>query len=167
MIIVPPVVPVVPPFVEDELEVERTGSADREAWDAVTDARTRTLDALEGFKKMAEHAEPEFAPIVAAYVELHTRHGEELTRMLVDAGVPPDGDASLMGSVNRVVVATRAMVDDIDADVLKQIHSGERHVMAAYQGALAADLPLEASDRVAGLLAELRELIDDTRPVGQ
>ncbi len=70
-----------------------------------------------------------------------------------------------MGAVNRMVVATRALFDDIDADLLSQIHSGEGHVVAAYEQALATNLPGPAHDRLAEMLAELNALLADTRPV--
>lgn len=136
-----------------------------ESWDTVATARTRTLDALAGFEKMAEHAEPHFAPIVAAFIELHRRHGDALTRLLADNGVALDEGGSIMGTVNRVVVATRALFDEIDEDVLTQIHSGEEHVMDAYQEAIAADLPEAARQELATMLVELREILQDTRPV--
>jgi uncharacterized protein (TIGR02284 family) len=139
--------------------------AERSGWDAVASARTRTLDAGEGFKKMAEHAEPSFAPIVEAFLELHTRHAAELSRILTDAGQPPQDDGSVMGTINRLVVATRAFLDDIDGDVLKQIHSGEENVASAYQDALSADLPAQVRNRLAVMLAELNELLADTRPI--
>lgn len=166
-------IPVVPPFspMSDPLATRlraeiANGPPEPDAnWSAVEAARTRTLDALAGFEKMAEHAEPEFAPIVAAFVELHTRHGNDLTRLLADAGQAPDEGGSIMGSVNRMVVATRALFDEIDADLLSRIHSGEAHVVTAYEAALTATLPAGAHDCIAGLLAELKELLADTRPV--
>ncbi|WP_170971806.1 DUF2383 domain-containing protein [Rhodobacter sp. SY28-1] len=144
-------------------EPEATAARNR-AWEAVAIARTRTLDALAGFEKMAEHAEPDFAPIVRAFVELHRRHGEEFTRLLADNAVAPDEGGSIMGTVNRVVVATRALFDEIDEDVLTQIHSGERHVVDAYAEAADTNLPETARDKVAEMLVELREILTDTRP---
>ncbi|NJM84017.1 MAG: DUF2383 domain-containing protein [Tabrizicola sp.] len=131
-------------------------------WEGLAEARTRTLDAREGFAKMAEHAEPEFAPTVARYFELHSRHAERLRRILEDAGVAMDAEPSLMGTVNRLVVATRAMFDEIDADVLKQIHSGEKHVLAAYEGAQDMTLPGEVHDCLSDMIAELRALLEET-----
>jgi uncharacterized protein (TIGR02284 family) len=132
---------------------------------ALAVALTRTLDARAGFQKMAEHAEPDFAPIVEAYLDLHTRHGETLTRLLAEAGHNPDDEGSLMGTVNRLVVATRAIFDDIDADILAEIHSGEAHVVAAFQDALSGQLPDAVRTEVAELLAELNALLADTRPL--
>lgn len=161
-------VPPVPPVIDPAGKGRPCGDpplAEGSDWDAVATARTRTLDAGQGFKKMAEHAEPSFAPIVQAFLELHTRHAAELTRILTDAGLPPEDNGSMMGTINRLVVATRALVDDIDGGVLKQIHSGEENVTSAYQDALSAELPASVRERIAGMLAELNELLDDTRPI--
>jgi hypothetical protein len=133
-------------------------------WEGVVTARTRTLDAREGFAKMAEHAEPDFAPTVARYFELHSRHAERLTRILDDAGVAKDADPSLMGTVNRLVVATRALFDEIDADVLKQIQSGEEHVLQAYDDAKNDSLPDEVHHCLSEMSAELRALLDESCP---
>jgi uncharacterized protein (TIGR02284 family) len=101
---------------------------------------------------------------VAAFRDLHHRHGAELTRLLAEAGRPVDSDGSMMGTVNRLVVGTRALVDDIDADVLKQIHSGEEHVLEAYGEALAADLPQDIRDRLDAQHRELTALLADHPP---
>ena len=133
-------------------------------WEGVAAARTRTLDAGEGFAKMAEHAEPEFAPTVARYYELHLRHAERLTRILEDAGVSKDPDPSLMGTVNRLVVAARAVVDAINDDVLKQIRSGEQYVLDAYDDARDDSLPDEVRQCLSEMRAELQALLDETCP---
>jgi uncharacterized protein (TIGR02284 family) len=158
-----------PPGEPDDLAgtAADTGAADPRIpdWEPLADARTRTLDALAGFDKMAEHAEPTFAPIVEAFRDLHRRHGEEMTRILSDAHHAPEDGGSMMGTVNRLVVATRALFDDIDADVLDQIHSGEEHVVQAYRGALSAHVPQHVTDKVSRMLDELNDLLADTRPV--
>jgi uncharacterized protein (TIGR02284 family) len=160
---VPPLVPLLDADSRDTGGPGRT-RAEIAAWEAVSDARTRTLDVQEGFAKMAEHAEPEFAPVVQAYLKLHTRHGEDLTRMLTDAGIRPDRDGSFMGSINRLVVATRALFDDIDADMLAQIRSGEERVLDAYETALSTDLPPVEREHMTRLLNELKTLLAETRP---
>lgn len=167
--------PLVPPLVPAEAPLSATGGSATDAgfgpagdpdWTTVSDALGRTLDAREGFEKMAELAEPDFRPTVQRFLDLHTRHGEELARLLADAGVSFDAGGSIMGRVNRMVVTARALSDDIDADVLHQIHSGEAHVVAAYETALQARLPEAAHRRVARLLDELNRLLAGTRPKG-
>jgi uncharacterized protein (TIGR02284 family) len=156
--------PIVAPIRDGDAQDTDPTGADRSDWDLVADARTRTLDALAGFDKMAEHAEPEFAPTVAMFRDLHQRHGDALTRVLADAGFPPEDDGSMMGTVNRIVVATRALFDEIDADVLAQVRSGEEHVLAAYDEALAARLPPAVHDELAAMRAELKQVLDGLAP---
>lgn len=131
-------------------------------WQPVQDALTLTTDALTGFERMAELAEPEFVPTVRRYVDLHRRHAETLSRLLADMGMAPDADGSFMGTVNRTVVSARSLFDKIDADVLDQIRSGEDHIVSAYQDALETPLPPAARDRLTALLHELRQLVAET-----
>lgn len=158
----PPPSPMIDTTLPHDMQAREAQHSD--AWEAVGDARTRTLDALAGFEKMAEHAETDFVSIVQAFVALHTRHGEELTRLMTEHHVAPEDDGSFMATVNRVVVATRAFFDKIDEDVLSQIHSGERHVLDAYDKALTTDLPQAVRERLSTMHVELRELLDDTHP---
>lgn len=160
MTMIVPGQPMVAPIYDADTEDPEHPVAIRGDWDLVAAARTRTLDALAGFDKMAEHAEPEFAPTVAAFRDLHRRHADALTRILADAGHPPADDGSIMGTVNRLVVATRALFDEIDRDVLSPIRSGEEHVVTAYDEALGSDLPEEVREELVEMRAELAEMLD-------
>jgi hypothetical protein len=133
-------------------------------WSAVAAAHTRTVDAREGFAKMLDLAEPGFRPVVQRYLDLHTRHAGAFARILGDAGIPPDASGSFMALVNRAVIATRALFDQIDADLLAQIRSGEEHVARAYAEAQMADLPTPVRDEIAQMTHELEALIADTAP---
>lgn len=130
---------------------------------ALEAALTRTKDALSGFETMVEKAEPEFRPIAERFRTLHARHVTALSQMLSDAGRTPDTDGSLMGTVNQAVVATRAFLDKIDADVLAQVIRGEEHVIEAYRDALAKPVPSPARDTLSSLLTELQTLVAETR----
>lgn len=133
------------------------------AYAALETALTRTTDARAGFETMVDRAEPSFRPVAERFRALHARHAERLARMLTDAGRAPDTDGSLMGTVNRAVVATRAMFDEIDADVVPQIVSGESHVLDAYRDALDAPLPAPEHEALASLLAELQAALEEAR----
>lgn len=129
-------------------------------------AHDRTVDALAGFEVMVDKAEPQFRPVAQRFADLHRRHAAELAAMLVDLGAVPDTDGTLMGTVNRAVVSLRALFDQIDADAMDRIRSGEEHVCSAYQDALASGLPGTAQTRLAALLAELNDLLADTSDLG-
>lgn len=146
---------------EDAIAPNDAGRFD---WEQVAAARTSTLDALAGFEKMAEHAEPEFLPAVKTFAGLHQRHADRIMRILADAGHPPEEDGSVMGTVNRLVVATRALFDEIDADVLPQIQSGEEHVLSAYDDALAARLPEDVRNDLVEMRVELERILDEIAP---
>ncbi|HMO07001.1 MAG TPA: PA2169 family four-helix-bundle protein [Paracoccaceae bacterium] len=129
-------------------------------------AHGRTLDALAGFETMVEKAEPHFRPVAERFAGLHRRHGGELGLMLAELGGTPDGDGTLMGTVNKAVVSLRAFFGEIDEDAMDSIRSGEQHVCTAYQEALASDLPAPIQMRIAALLAELNDLLAETRSIG-
>lgn len=133
------------------------------AYGAVEKALNRTKDALSGFETMVEKAEPAFRPVAERFRALHARHVAALSRLLTDAGRTPDTDGTLMGTVNRAVVATRAFFDRIDTDVLAQVFSGEENVIAAYRDALDAPLSSPEHDVLTGLLGELQTLVAETR----
>jgi uncharacterized protein (TIGR02284 family) len=160
MSVIIPALPHAASVYDAEMAEDASSVPRRDGWGAVAAARTRTLDALAGFEKMVELAQPEFAPTVMAFRDLHDRHANSFTRMLTDAGHPPADEGSMMGTVNRVVVATRALFDEIDADVLSQIRSGEEHVLAAYDEALEGDLPADVQDQLVDLRSELAKLLD-------
>jgi len=117
------------------------------ALDALVALHTRTVDTLPGYDKMLEKAEPEFRPVVARFRELHGQHATDLAAILAARGEPVDGEGSMMGVVNRAVVAVRSFFDDIDADVMKAIRNGEETVMSAFDNALMQPLePAETLD---------------------
>ncbi len=133
-----------------------------DALDATERLHSRTLDVLAGYEKMVEKAEPAFRPVAERFRALHEAHAKALMSMLLVHGRTPDADGSLMASVNRAVVATRAFVDEIDEDVMGQVRNGERHVLAAFDDALAAGLAEPDRAQVAAMRGELAALLDET-----
>lgn len=133
--------------------------------DALATLHLRTVDALKGYVKMVEKAEPEFRPVAQVFHDLHERHASALAGMLSARGVAADADGSLMGTINETVVSLRAFFDEIDADVLSSIRNGEGHVLDAFDEALKAELPVEDAKRVSTMRDELVELLDDVRQV--
>ncbi len=134
--------------------------------DALIDLHTISVDTRRGYDKMADRAEASFRPTVERFVALHTRHAARLDRMVREMGAVPDAGGSFMGTVNRTVVAVRAFFDDIDADTMTQIRSGEDHVLAAFDRAIAASLPQGHRAALDDMRAELSSLLAATRSVG-
>jgi hypothetical protein len=130
---------------------------------ALETAHTRSVDARHGFDTMVERAEPGFRPVAQEFRDLHARHAEGLAALLVRHGRTPDADGSFMSTVHSTVVSLRALVDEIDDDVMDAVRSGERRVVDAFEAAEAAGLPEAARGRVAAMRTELEALLHRTR----
>ena len=127
----------------------------------------RSADALAGFQKMVEKAEPEFRTVVERFRALHDRHNAALTAMLIRHGQEPDAEGSFMGSLNKAMVSLRALFDEIDGSSMDSIRKGEEPVLEAFEDALAAPglPPADALD-LRELRDELTLLLLDTRQAG-
>ena len=129
--------------------------------DALANLHTRTVDALAGYETMVAKAEPTFRPVAETFRDIHARHAAATARMLAREGREADADGSFMSAVNRAVVSLRALVDDIDADVLSAIRNGEQHVLDAFDDAIAAGRA-EYDDELVAMRDELQAAIDRT-----
>jgi uncharacterized protein (TIGR02284 family) len=141
-------------------ETEGMGSG---AAAAVAALHTRTLDALAGYVRMVEKAEPEFRPTAERFRDLHARHADQLAVILAAMGGHPEEDGSIMGTINETVVSLRAFFDEIDEDVMDNVRSGEDHVLHAFDGALEEGLADPDQTTIAAMRDELQALLDDTR----
>lgn len=135
-----------------------------DASDALLALQRRTVDALAGYVKMVEKAEPEFRPVAERFRALHDRHNAGLTAMLIRHGAEPDADGTFMGTVNKAVVSLRALFDEIDEDVMDSIRDGENHVLEAFDEAISAEgmPPADVTD-LRNMRDELVMLLQDTR----
>ncbi len=140
-----------------------TATQTETALETLETLHTRSVDVLAGFETMVTKAEPEFRPIAERFRSLHQRQIGEITAMLMAAGRRPDADGSFMSTVNRAVVSVRAFVDEIDADILKQVQSGEQHVLDAYADALAQPQSPADAARLAEMRQELATLLAETQ----
>lgn len=140
-----------------------TSTDNDKALDALETLHTRSVDVLAGFETMVAKAEPEFRPIAEQFQSLHQRQIAEIAAMLTKAGRTPDADGTFMSSVNRAVVSVRAFVDEIDADVLGQIQSGEQHVLDAYGDALAQRQGTQDAARLSEMRQELSTLLAEAQ----
>lgn len=140
-------------------------SRNRRALKALTDLHTATLDALAGFETMVEKAEPEFRPVALQFRDLHANHAMELAELITHAGGAVDRDGSLMGTINKVVVSARAFFDEIDADVMQQIRSGEDHVLSKFDEAVESPVDASTDARVLAMRDEVKTLLSQTQDV--
>lgn len=134
---------------------------DHAAIDALGTLHNRSVDVLAGFETMVDKAEPEFRQIAERFYGLHQRHVTALAGLLAAAGQKADTDGTFMSTVNRTVVTLRSFFDEIDEDVMKQIESGERKVIEAFDDALAQDQTAEVHARLTGMRQELVHLLAD------
>lgn len=130
---------------------------------ALATLHTRTVDALKGFVKMVENAEPDFRPVVQRFHDLHARHANEIGRILTARGKTVDADGSFMGTVNETVVGLRAFFDEIDEEVMSSVRSGEGHVLNAFDHVLKSPLEAQEHADITKMRVELAQLVHETR----
>lgn len=106
--------------------------------DSLVVLHTRTVDALAGYAKMVEKAEPSFKPIAEEFRNLHATQADRLARTLVDLGQDVDPDGTFMGTVNVAAVFLRATFDSIDEGEMNNIREGETAVLTAFDDAIEA-----------------------------
>jgi len=94
-------------------------------------------DAVEGYEKMLEKAEPSFKPTVSDLLSQHRAASREIDVMLLDRGAAVDEDGSFMGAVHKTVVMLRSVVDDVDDGWIPGILDGEKRNLDRYDEAIA------------------------------
>lgn len=123
----------------------------------------RTVDALAGYAKMVEKAEPSFRPVAEEFRSLHTTQAQRMEHILADLGEEIDPDGTFMGTVNAAVVSVRAMFDAIDEGVMGNIRNGEDSVLGAFDDAIAASPDPTTTAALIDMRSALTSLLDRTR----
>lgn len=149
----------------DDAYESRAPENDSEATEALVTLHQRTVDALKGYAKMVEKAEPEFRNTAERFRSLHAANAARMSRILARLGHPVSDDASMMGNLNEAVVAFRAFVDQIDEDVMDQIRDGEDWILAAFDDAVASRQDAVRAE-LFEMRAELVKLLDETSHIG-
>jgi len=114
-----------------------TRSESTATFDKTIDLKVAMDDALEGYEKMLEKAEPSFRPTVAELLAQHRAASQDIDVQLRDRGAAVDEDGSFMGAVHKTVVTLRAAVDDPDRDWIPGIVDGEKRNLKKYDEAIA------------------------------
>jgi hypothetical protein len=82
---------------------------------------------------------------------------------MVGEGAEPDAEGSAMSTVNKAVVATRSLFDDLDEDVLKQVADGEQNVLEAFSGAIEEHDEGRVREELVEMRRDLNELLEEAR----
>lgn len=114
-----------------------TNAKPTETLQKTRDLKVAMDDALEGYEKMLEKAEPSFRPTVSSLLEQHRAARQEIAGLLRERGAGTDGDGSFMGAVHKTVVTLRSVVDDPDGDWIPGILDGEQRNLDKYDDAIA------------------------------
>jgi Domain of unknown function (DUF2383) len=128
--------------------VSQRGSTTR--FDKSIDLKVAMDDAVEGYEKMLEKAEPSFRPTVSELLAHHRAASQDIDTQLRTRGAAVDEDGSFMGAVHKTVVTLRAAVDDPDRDWIPGIVDGEKRNLKKYDEAItecAGDSTLQATLR--------------------
>ncbi|WP_428516073.1 DUF2383 domain-containing protein [Roseovarius sp.] len=135
--------------------------------DALAKLQVRIKDTLAGYDEILERAEPDIRPLMESFSAAHAEHEAELSAQLRTHGCVPDEDGSFFSTVQRIVIKTRAVFDDIDEDVLNSVIKGEERIMQLYDEAMAVardeeDLSLLSRQRgqIARLVQDAKNLAD-------
>ena len=106
--------------------------------DALAKLQVRIKDTLEGYDEILERAEQDIRPLMERFRAAHTAHEADLSERLRRHGCVPDEDGTFFSTVQRAVIKTRAVFDDIDEDVLNSVIKGEERILSLYDAAIAA-----------------------------
>jgi uncharacterized protein (TIGR02284 family) len=154
---------IIPPVSLGDPRDETAGIGNAKALIALYD---RTVDSAKGYAKMVEKAEPSFRDTAERFRAVHARHADDLARLLADLNITAEGDGSIMGLVNQAVVTFRAFFDDIDEDVMDQVHSGEDWVLKAFDAAIAEQSAATTTAKLREMRAELTDILAETQRLG-
>ncbi len=119
--------------------------------DALHDIHTATNDVLTGYREMAARAQPEIQTVIRRLTEMHQQQAHEQEAELARLRSAGQDDASVQGTVNKVVVILRDWLSKLDLDVLPAVRQGEEALRGEYQKAI-RDLQAEGDPSVVALL---------------
>jgi len=131
------------------------------AIDTLHDIHTATNDVLTGYREMEKRAQPEIQTVIRRLSDMHQRHASEQEAELVHLRAAAKADASLQGTVNKVVVILRDWVSDLDRDVLPAVRQGEEALRDEYKKALEEPQLLEFPSVVAVLRAQSDAIVSE------
>jgi uncharacterized protein (TIGR02284 family) len=76
---------------------------------------TRLIDAISGYEEGAELAEsPEIVGLFSRLRDMHGRHADDLAEVMLQRGLTPDDDESLLALVHQSILRVRSIVTGLD-----------------------------------------------------
>jgi uncharacterized protein (TIGR02284 family) len=115
----------------------------------------RLIDAIAGYAEGADLAEkPDIVDLFTRLRDMHGRHAEALATVLVQRGVQPDDDESLLAVVHKSILRIRSIVTGLDRDVIPGIVDGEERIAEIYDRVLTT---LAHDPTLTGLLSAQRQ----------
>ncbi len=121
---------------------------------------TTIVDAVHGHESFLERAEPDIAPMLTEFRDIHAQHDRELAGHMARHGQEPDESGGFLSIVHEGMARLRDWFGDVDHDVRPQIIDGERRVLEAYNHALSHGQPADVNELLVKQREELAALID-------
>jgi Domain of unknown function (DUF2383) len=145
------------------MSIHMSSAMNDRAVSRVTDVQTSIIDAVNGYERMLDKAEVEFRGTIRNLIEQHQSDERALRQVLDRAGAASQNNGSFMTNVHQTVVTVRSWFDDIDADLIPQIISGEERIIDLYDQAIKASDQGEALETLSGQRTALASAIEGLR----
>ena len=121
---------------------------------------TTIVDAVHGHESFLARAQPDIAPMLKAFRDLHAEHDRQLAGHMARHRQDPDGEGGFLSLVHEGMARLRDWFGDVDKDVQPQIIDGERRVLKAYNEALEHGQPADVNELLVHQREELAALIE-------
>jgi hypothetical protein len=151
------------PMKEQSMSTQIPTESSDHTFEAIRDVQTSIVDAINGYQRMLEKAEPSFRGTVSNLIELHKSHESGLQNLLNKAGETSPNEGSFMSNVHETVVTVRSWFDDIDGDLTPQIIQGEERILEQYDRAINETYSRDVLDLLRHQQTALASLIQNLR----
>jgi uncharacterized protein (TIGR02284 family) len=116
------------------------------------------LNGRYGFNEAARVVrDPHLAAILTEYAHQREQFCEQLMYQVSRLGGRPEKHGTVAGLAHRRWMDVRSVIGGEDVAILHECERGEHHAAAAYERALASDLPEEIRNLLKDQLAQIRD----------
>ena len=131
--------------------------------DALAKLQVHIKDTLAGYDEFLHQAEPDIRPLMKEFYTAHAAHEADLSVRLRTHGCVPDREGSFLSTVQRAVIKTRAVLEDIDEGALNSVIKGEERILSQYDEAIAAARDEDDIALLSGQRGELNTIAETAR----